>query len=121
MKTSILYHKKSRNSIEDDGYELNPYDSCVTNNITKGIQMTVCSHVDDYKLIHKNPKVVGKRITYLKQEHESIFEDGSVEMMFHWYKVHNYLWMTLDYTEGSTVRVSMIYYIDKIIAAFDKV
>ena len=28
--------------------------------------------------------------------------------------------MTLDYTDIGTVKVSMIYYIDKIIAAFDK-
>ena len=41
-------------------------------------------------------------------------------MTVHQGKVHNYLGMTLDYTEGGTVKFSMIYYIDEIIAAFDK-
>ena len=34
--------------------------------------------------------------------------------------VHNYLGMTLDYTEGGTIKVSMIDCIDEIIAAFNK-
>ena len=33
-------------------------------------------------------------------------------------KVHNYLGMTLDYTEGVIFKVSMIDYINEIIAAF---
>ena len=41
-------------------------------------------------------------------------------MTVHQDKVHNYLGMTLDYTEGGTFKVSMIYYINEIIAAFDK-
>ena len=40
--------------------------------------MTVCFHVDYLKLSHKIPKVVGKIITCIKQEYESIFEDVSV-------------------------------------------
>ena len=41
-------------------------------------------------------------------------------MTFHQGKVCNYLGITIDYTEGGTVKVRMIYYIDEIIAAFDK-
>ena len=41
-------------------------------------------------------------------------------MTVHRGKFHNYLDMTLDYTEDGTFKVSMIYYIDEIITAFDK-
>ena len=41
-------------------------------------------------------------------------------MTIHRGKVHKYLGMTLDYTEGCTVKVSMIYCIGSIIAAFNK-
>ena len=41
-------------------------------------------------------------------------------MTFHRGKVHDYLMMTLDYTEGGTVKVSMIDYINELISAFDK-
>ena len=77
ITASLLYYKNSRNSLEDEGYEFNPYYPCVANNNIKVSQMTVCFHLDDLKLINKIPKVVGKTITWLKQECESIFEDGS--------------------------------------------
>ena len=41
-------------------------------------------------------------------------------MPVQWGKVHKYLGMTLDYTEGVTVKVSIIYYIDEIITVFNK-
>ena len=41
-------------------------------------------------------------------------------MTVHRGDIHNYLEMALDCTEGGTVKVSMIYYIDEIIAVFDK-
>ena len=41
-------------------------------------------------------------------------------MIVHRGNICNYLGMTLDYTESDTVKVRMIYYIDKTIAAFDK-
>ena len=41
-------------------------------------------------------------------------------MIAHQGKFQNYLGMTLDCTEGVTFKVSMIYYIDEIIAAFNK-
>ena len=35
-------------------------------------------------------------------------------------KIHNYLGIIFEYTEGVTIKVGMIDYIDEIVAAFDK-
>jgi hypothetical protein len=59
-------------------------------------------------------------IDWLRQEYESIFEDGSGEMTVSRGRVHKYLGMTLDYTVCGQVNISMFDYIDKIINAFDK-
>jgi hypothetical protein len=59
-------------------------------------------------------------IDWLRQEHESIFEDGSGKMTFSRGRVHKYLGMTLDYTVRRRVNISMFDYIDEIINAFDK-
>ena len=67
MTASLIYYKRSRNSIEDESYEFNPYDPFFANKITKDIQMTVCFHLDDCKLSRKSPKVVGKTVTRLKK------------------------------------------------------
>jgi hypothetical protein len=42
--------------------------------------MTICFHVEDCKLSHRNPQVMDEMITWLRQKYESIFEDGSGEM-----------------------------------------
>ena len=59
ITASLLYYKKFKKSLEDEGRKLNPYDPCVANKITKGSPMTVCFHIYNFKLIHKIPKVVG--------------------------------------------------------------
>jgi hypothetical protein len=46
-----------------------------------------------------------KMIKWLRQEHESIFEDGSGEMTMSRGKVHKYLGMTLDYTTKGRVEI----------------
>ena len=82
MTESLLYYNKFRKRLEDERCGFNPYGPFVANNIIKGSQMTVCFHVEYYKSIHKSPKVVGKTITCIKQEYESIFEDVSGAMTF---------------------------------------
>jgi len=59
-------------------------------------------------------------IMWLCQEYESIFEDGSGKMTVNRGKVHKYLGMTLDYTVRGQVKITMIDYVDEILAAFDK-
>ena len=117
---SLLYYNYFRKSLEDEGCEFNPYDLSVTKRIIKDSQINVCFHIDYCKLSHNIPEVVGKKATWLKQEYETIFEYGSGEMTIHQGKVHNYLGMTLEYTNSGTVKVSIIDYIDVIIAAFDE-
>ena len=67
MTARILYYMKFRKSLEDEGYEFNPYDPFVTNKIIKFSQMNVCFRVDYCKLRHKIPKVVGKKIAWIKK------------------------------------------------------
>ena len=83
MTASLLYYKKLRKSIEDKGYEFNPYGPCFANKIIKGSHITVCFHLDYFNLSHKSPKLLDNTITWLKQEYESIFEYGSGEIIVH--------------------------------------
>jgi hypothetical protein len=120
MVASLLYYRKFTKSLMEIRFELNQYDPCVANKMIKGKQMTICFHVDDCKLSHRTPKVMDKMIKWLRQEYESIFEDGSGEMTVSRGKVHTYLGMTLDYTVCGQVKITMIGYVDEILTAFDK-
>jgi hypothetical protein len=120
MVASLLYYKKFAKSLTDIDFTINPYDPCVANKIIDGKQMTICWHVDDLKASHVKVKVMNRMIRYLRQEYESIFEDGSGAMVVSRGKIHKYLGMTLDYTVRGQVRISMFDYVDEILTAFDK-
>jgi hypothetical protein len=59
-------------------------------------------------------------IEYLRQEYESIFQDGSGAMTVSIGKIHKYLGITLDYTVHGQNKITMFDYVDEILAAFDK-
>jgi hypothetical protein len=120
MVASLLYYRKFCKSLTTIGFIFNPYDPCVANKVINGSQMTIAFHVDDCKLSHKDSKEMDKMIKWLKEEYESIFEDGSGQMAVSRGKVHTYLGMTLDYTTPGQVKIKMIDYVQEIINAFDK-
>jgi hypothetical protein len=120
MVASLLYYRKFVKSLTDIDFVINPYDPCVANKMIEGNQMTICFHVDDCKPIHRKTKVMDSMIEYLRQEYESIFEDGSGAMTMSRGKIHKYLSMTLDYTVCGQVKITMFDYVDEILIAFDK-
>ena len=58
LKSALLFYKKLRGELEDMMFEVNPYDPCVAN----GTQMTVCWHINDLNIGHKDPMEVSKFI-----------------------------------------------------------
>jgi hypothetical protein len=80
MVASLLYYRKFLKSLTDIDFIINPYDPCVANKIIEGKQMNICYHVDDCKLSHRKKTVMDRMSGYLRQEYESIFEDGSEAM-----------------------------------------
>jgi hypothetical protein len=73
--------------------------------------------VDDCKLSHESPEVIDETIDWLREEYESIFEDGSGAMKVHRGKVHKYLGMTLDFSNKGQCVVTMFDYLDGIVKA----
>jgi hypothetical protein len=120
MVASLLYYRKFVKSLTDIDFVINPYDPCVANKMINGKQMTVCWHVDDLKISHMMPKVMNRMIKYLRQEYESIFEDGSGAMVVSRGKTHKYLGMTLDYTVRGQVSVTMFEHLEEILKVFDE-
>jgi hypothetical protein len=120
MQASLLYYRKFTESLKSIGFELNPYDPCVANKTIDGKQMTICFHVDDCKISHRDTNVVDDIIEWLRQNYENIFEDGSGAMTVRRGKIHKYLGMKLDYSTRGQVQVSMFPYIEEILSAFDK-
>ena len=120
MMAGLMYYTKFCKSLLSVGFIFNPYDPCVANKLVGGKQMTICFHVDDCKVSHISSKMVTKMVAWLRQEYESIFEDGTGKMTVNRGKVHTYLGMRLDYSSPGRVMISQFEYIAEVILAFDK-
>ena len=117
---SLLYSGKFCETLFRCGFELNLYDACVANRKVYGKQQTVYWHVDDCKISHVDSKVNDELIEILRQEYESIFEDGTGNMTEHRVKVHKYLVMTLDYRKKGVCQFTMFDYSKETLEAFYK-
>jgi hypothetical protein len=66
MRVSLLFYRKLRKEFEPYGLEVNPYDLCVANMMTKaGNQLTVLWHIDDLMALCKNDFELTKFLCYL--------------------------------------------------------
>jgi hypothetical protein len=121
MVASLLYYRKFLKSLTDIDFIINPYDPCISNKIIESKQMNIiCFHVDDCKLSHRKKTVIDRMIGYLWQEYESIFVDGSGAVTVSRGKIHKYIGMTLEYSVPGQVKITMLDYVNDILAAFDK-
>jgi len=120
MVASLLFYFKLRKTLTRNKFVINPYDLCVFNRTVNGKQQTLCAHVDDCKLSCIDVKLQDEFIEILRQEYESIFEDGSGAMQVSRGKVHTYLGMQLDFTVPGQVKVSMFGYVQEILDVFDQ-
>ena len=67
MIAGLLFYKKFRKTLLREGFEINPYDPCVSSKMVNGNQQTICWHVDDCKLIHRYKRVNDRFILVLKE------------------------------------------------------
>ncbi len=103
LEAALLWYKKFRNELEQEGFVFNPYDPCVANREQKGSQHTLLFHVDDLKSSHIDPKVNDEFDKWLQDNYG---EHG--EVTIHRGKVHEYLGMEIDYTEKGKVKIGMV-------------
>ena len=77
MVAIVLYYHKFTKSLTIIGFEINPYDTCVTNKVIDGSQITILFQVDDFKLSHCERKANDLKIKWICQKYRSILEYGS--------------------------------------------
>jgi hypothetical protein len=119
MVASLLYYNKFVKTLKAKDFKLNPYSPCVANRMVNGKQQSILWHVDDCFISHLDEKVNDKFIDELREEYESIFEDGSGKMKVSKGKVVEYLGMTLDFSVPGQCSVTMIDYVKECIKTFD--
>ena len=110
MKAVLLLWKKLSNSLKQQRYIINSYDWCVANKDIDRKQCTIIWHVDDLKISDQDPAAVDKVTASLSAKYGQVDE-----MAVRRGKKHNYLGMTLDFSEDNTFIVDIEAYLDKIL------
>src|SRR5210317_611947 len=90
LQAALLWYKKFRNDLEDNGFIFNRYDPCMANKVVNGKQLMVIFHVDDCMSSHVDKKV---NDDFLKWLNENYGEHGEVQATCG--KEHEYLGMKL--------------------------
>ena len=73
---SLLYYKKVLKTLKSTVFQINPYDPCVAYRMVNDKKKTVCFHAENCKLSHQDRKVNNQFINKLRDEYDSVFEDG---------------------------------------------
>ena len=50
LKRALLFYEKLVGDLEANVFKINPYNSCVANNMIGGKELTLCWHVEDLKI-----------------------------------------------------------------------
>eukprot|EP00816_Leptocylindrus_hargravesii_P009961 CAMPEP_0196810812 /NCGR_PEP_ID=MMETSP1362-20130617/14304_1 /TAXON_ID=163516 /ORGANISM="Leptocylindrus danicus, Strain CCMP1856" /LENGTH=126 /DNA_ID=CAMNT_0042185963 /DNA_START=234 /DNA_END=611 /DNA_ORIENTATION=- len=58
LKSTLLWYKLFKGTLEDMGFKLNKYDPCVANKKIKGTQFTIGWWVDDNAMTHDSDSVI---------------------------------------------------------------
>ena len=102
----MIFWRKLTSKLVEWGFVINPYDWCVANKQIHGQQCTLVWHVDDMKISHADSKVVDHIIRTLEQEFGK-----EAPLTIRRGKIHDYLGMTLDFTNPGKVTIRMEEYI----------
>ncbi len=110
LQAAKLFWEDLSGHLVTHGFVLNPYDECVANKQINGQQCTIVWHVDDLKVSHADEAVVTEILAILSKRYGK-----EAPLTFTRGKVHDYLGMTLDYTQAGKVAIRMDDYTQDIV------
>jgi hypothetical protein len=116
LQAALLFWQNLSGKLKKWGFKINPYDLCVANKTIDRKQCTVVWHVDDLKISHVDPKAVTTILNLLDAQYgQEIVSGKRAPLTITRGKIHDYLGMTLDYSEPGVVKINMVDYVKKIL------
>jgi hypothetical protein len=108
---AILFYEKLSKQLIDWGYEPNCYDRCTFNKMIDGDQITIQFHVDDLKISHMKQSVIDSVFDDLNKEFGTTRKPLAATTGM----IHDYLGITIDYSERGKVMFTMHDYLEDIV------
>ena len=112
IESALMWYKLYAETLEKEGFVINPYDRCVANKIINGKQCTIVWYVDDNKVSHEDPNVVDEVIELMKTH----FGDLTVTRG----NGHRFLGMNIKINEERCIEIEMREQLKKVIDLFNE-
>jgi hypothetical protein len=117
LQAALLFWQNLCTELKKWGFDINPYDFCVANKTIDGKQCTIVWHVNDLKISHVDPKAVTTILNLLDSKYgQKIVGGKRAPLTVKRGKIHDYLGITLNYSEPGYMKLDMIEYVEKILA-----
>jgi hypothetical protein len=110
VESALLWYELYSNTLKDMGFQLNPYNLCVTNVNIEGKQCTILWYVDDNKISHVDPKVIDKVIKKIESKFGKMSQTRGDK--------HDFLGMNIHFKKNK-IKISMKKHILKAIKTFN--
>ena len=108
VKSALLWYRLFRDTLQDLGFVLNPYDPCVANAQIKGSECTIIWYIDDNKISHKDQAMVNDIIQRIEAKFGTMTKTQGDD--------HEFLGMRLHFNHvDKTVKILMQTYLDEAI------
>jgi hypothetical protein len=111
IESAKLWYEDIAATLLSMGFARNPVDPCVFNKGHGSKQISVCLHVDDLMVTCTSGDVIDDLLAALTAKYKTLTVHGG--------KVHSYLGMTLDFSTGGKVRITMDGYVNELLEAYD--
>ena len=92
VQSALLWYELYSSTLQDIGFEINPYDLCVANAMIDGSQCTICWYVDDNKISHVKPAVIDEVISKIENKFGKMSQTRGDE--------HDFLGMKIKFKKG---------------------
>ena len=112
IKSALLWQTLYTEVLENEGFELNPYDKCVANKLINGDQCTLAWYVDDNLLSHRDPKVVDEVLGVIESYFPKLVVERGTNL--------NYLGMALDFFKKGKVKIGTVQYLTNMIQELEE-
>ena len=111
LQAALLFWKNlSGYLVNELRFTINKYDHCIANKTINGKQCTIIWHVDDLKISHVMKGVVEDIIWLIDEKYGK-----EMPVTITRGKIHDYLGMTIDFSEPGKVKFTMHDYIENLL------
>ena len=110
IESALQWYNLYKDTLESEGFIVNPYDLCVTNKVINGKQCTLAWYVDENKLSHVDVEVVENVLSMIKHNF------GEITMARG--KEHDFLGMRIKLRDDQKIELDMSDQLQEAIDAF---